>query len=114
VITIAVLAVLSGADGFVAIATYEYAKQECLESFLGSSAGIPYHDTFARVFSALDLAEFDASFQSWVGTLTEHLGIKVIQIDGKTASGSYDRESGLKTLHTVSAWSSEHQMVLRQ
>jgi len=113
VITIAVLAVLSGADGFVAIATYGLAKQEWLESFLDLS-GIPSHDTFARVFAAIDPTEFDASFQGWVDTLTERLGIKVIHIDGKTAKGSYDRESGLKALHTVSAWSREHQMVLGQ
>lgn len=29
---------------------------------------------------------------------------KLISIDGKTARGSYDREEGLKALHTVSAW----------
>jgi len=66
------------------------------------------------VFAAIDPTEFDASFQGWVDTLTERLGIKVIHIDGKTAKGSYDRESGLKALHTVSAWSREHQMVLGQ
>lgn len=114
VITIALLAVLSGADGFVAIETYGRAKQAWLESFLDLAGGIPSHDTFARVFAAIDPTEFAASFQSWVGTLTEHLGIEVVHIDGKTARGSYDRESGLKALHTVSAWSSEHQMVLGQ
>jgi predicted transposase YbfD/YdcC len=114
VITIALLAVLSGADGFVAIETYGKAKQSWLESFLDLPAGIPSHDTFARVFAAIDPQEFEAGFQSWVGVVSAQLGIQVIHIDGKSARGSYDRETGLKALHTVSAWSSEHQMVLGQ
>ncbi|NEO09595.1 hypothetical protein [Moorena sp. SIO3I8] len=36
----------------------------------------------------------------------------MIHIDGKTARGSYDREKKLKALHSVSAWSSEHSLVL--
>lgn len=111
IITIALLAVLSGADGFVAIETYGLAKQEWLSSFLDLSGGIPSHDTFARVFAALDPEAFASSFQSWVSSITERLGINVIHVDGKTSRGSYEREKGLKALHTVSAWSSEHQMV---
>lgn len=44
----------------------------------------------------------------------EKLGVEVVAIDGKTHRGSYDRESQLKALHTVSAWSSEHLLVLGQ
>ena len=50
----------------------------------------------------------------WVNQLTEQLEINVISIDGKTARGSYDRETSLKALHTVSAWASEHHLVLAQ
>jgi hypothetical protein len=49
-----------------------------------------------------------------VQQLTEQLEINLINIDGKTARGSYDREQHLKALHTVSAWSSEHHLVLAQ
>ncbi len=45
IITIGILAVLSGADGFVAIATYGKAKQSWLETFLELPHGIPSHDT---------------------------------------------------------------------
>jgi hypothetical protein len=40
--------------------------------------------------------------------------IELIQIDGKTNRGSYDREKGLKALHTVNAWSSEQGLMLAQ
>ena len=57
IITIAILAVLSGADGFVAIATYGKTKQTWLETFLDLPHGIPSHDTFGRVFGLLDPQE---------------------------------------------------------
>jgi predicted transposase YbfD/YdcC len=38
----------------------------------------------------------------------------VIPIDGKTLKGSYDREQGKTALHIVSAWASEHRLVLGQ
>jgi predicted transposase YbfD/YdcC len=114
IMTIAVFAVLSGADGFVAIETYGKAKQQWLESFLELPYGIPSHDTFARVFAALEPKEFEESFLSWVSSITERLGVEVIHIDGKTAKGCYEREGKLKALHSVSAWSSEHQLVLAQ
>jgi predicted transposase YbfD/YdcC len=114
IVTIAILAVLAGADGFVAIERYGRAKQAWLETFSELPHGIPSHDTFGRVFAALDPSALEASFLAWVSSVTERLGLELIQIDGKTARGSYDREGNLKALHSVSAWSSEHGLVLAQ
>ncbi|NEQ63833.1 MAG: ISAs1 family transposase [Moorea sp. SIO4A1] len=85
IITIAILAVLSGANGFVAIETYGQAKQKWLESFLDLPYGIPSHDTFSRVFAALEPQQFHESFLSWINSITENLTIELIHIDGKTA-----------------------------
>jgi len=49
-----------------------------------------------------------------VQSLVEKLGVEVVAIDGKAHRGSYDRASQLKALHMVSAWSSEHRLVLGQ
>ena len=46
--------------------------------------------------------------------MTEKLSIALIHIDGKSAKGSDDREGKLKALHSMSAWSSEHGLVLAQ
>ncbi len=62
IIAIALFAVLSGADSWVAIETYGNAKQGWLESFLALPNGIPSHDTFARVFARLDPQAFEAIF----------------------------------------------------
>ena len=85
-----------------------------LETFLDLPHGIPSHDTFGRVIGALDPQALEAGFLAWVGRITASLGVELIHIDGKTARGSYDREGNLKALHSVSAWSSEHGLVLAQ
>jgi predicted transposase YbfD/YdcC len=113
-LTIAILAVLSGADGFVAIEVYGKTKQSWLEQFLDLPYGIPSHDTFGRAIGAIEPMALQESFLAWIATIAAKLKIEVIHIDGKTARGSYDREGKLKALHMVSAWSSEHGLVLAQ
>ena len=114
IITIAILAVLSGADGFVAIATYGKAKQKWLETFLELPYGIPSHDTFGRIFAQLKPDELEKGFHNWLEVITEKLNLELIHIDGKTLRGSYGGGKKLKALHSVSAWSSEHSLVLGQ
>jgi predicted transposase YbfD/YdcC len=109
-----ILAVLCGADGFVAIETYGKANQAWLESFLDLPFGIPSHDTFGRVLGMLEPQELQNSFLAWVSSIIEKLGVELIPIDGKTTKGSYDREGQLKARHQVSAWSSEHGLMLAQ
>src|SRR6186713_508834 len=46
VVTIALCAVICGADDFVAIAKYGNTKRDWLSKFLDLSAGIPSHDRF--------------------------------------------------------------------
>jgi predicted transposase YbfD/YdcC len=114
IVAIAILAVLSGANDMVAIETYGKAKQSWLETFLELPNGIPSHDTFSRVLALLDPQLLHECFLSWVQLISDQLEIKLIHIDGKTARGTYDREQSLKALHTVSAWASEHHLVLAQ
>jgi predicted transposase YbfD/YdcC len=114
IIAIALFAVLAGADSWVAIETYGNAKRSWLESWLDLPNGIPSHDTFARVFARLEPEAFEASFQQWVKALVSTLESQLIAIDGKTVKGSYDREGGIKALQLVSAWASEHRLVLGQ
>jgi hypothetical protein len=47
IIAIAILAIISGADGWVAIEAYGNAKYEWLKNFLELRNGIPSHDTFS-------------------------------------------------------------------
>jgi predicted transposase YbfD/YdcC len=85
-----------------------------LETFLDLPNEIPSHDTFARVFARLDPNMLECKFQGWVKLLASSVGATVIAIDGKSARGSYNREKGVSALQLVSAWASEHQLVLGQ
>ena len=114
IITIAILGILCGADGWVAIETYGKAKEEWLSTFLELANGIPSHDTFGRVFSELNPEMLEQNFQAWIEVIAEGLELEVVAIDGKNIRGSYDRESSLKSLTMVSAWSSSHRLVLGQ
>jgi hypothetical protein len=113
-VSIAILATLAGADSFVAIERYGKAKQSWLETFLELPKGIPSHDTFGRVMAMLSSDALETRFLAWVSSISERLGVELVHIDGKTARGSYDQEGQLKALHSVSAWSSEHGLVLGQ
>jgi predicted transposase YbfD/YdcC len=116
IIGLSLLAVLCGAEHWEQIEVYARSKQRWLESFLDLPFGIPSHDTIERVFEHLDGDAFEASFQQWVQLLLESGGdaAKLIALDGKTQRGSYDRTNGLKALHQVSAWASDHRLVLAQ
>jgi predicted transposase YbfD/YdcC len=114
IIAIAILGILCGAEGWVGIETYGKGKEEWLKTFLELPNGIPSHDTFGRIFSQLDPDIFESNFQSWVKVIAGRLGLEIVAIDGKSINGSYDRESSLKSLVMVSAWSSSHKLVLGQ
>ena len=112
IVAIAILAVISGADGWVSIELYGKAKYEWLKGFLELPNGIPSHDTFSRVFARIKPKQFQECFLSWVNSITQKLELEVIAIDGKTMKQSYDRNQSPKPLHIVSAWSASHQLVL--
>ncbi len=114
ILTIAILAVLSGGNGWEDMEIYGVSKQAWLSTFLTLPNGIPSADTFRRVFERINPKQFEQCFERWVQQLVNELGIQVIAIDGKNLRGSYDRESGSKALHLVSAWATEHRLVLAQ
>jgi predicted transposase YbfD/YdcC len=114
VVTIAVCAVLCGADTWVDVELFGRSKETWLRSFLALPHGIPSHDTFGRVFAALDPAAFEAAFLGWVRDHVAGDGERVIAIDGKTLRRSHDRANGTGPLHLVSAWATDHGLVLGQ
>ncbi len=59
--TIAILAVICGADGWVGIETYGQAKYKWWKEFLALPNGIPSHDTLARVFARLNPEQLQQS-----------------------------------------------------
>jgi predicted transposase YbfD/YdcC len=113
-VTIALCAVVCGANDWVAVETFGQAKEAWLRTFLTLPGGIPSHDTFGRVFARLDPTEFQRCFVAWVQAVVGALPPQVVAVDGKTLRGSADRSRGQAALHLVSAWATASGLVLGQ
>jgi predicted transposase YbfD/YdcC len=109
ILTIAVCAVICGANTFIEMEQYGQGKQDKLKTFLELKNGVPSHDTFRRVFMVLDAEAWQGVFFDWTRELVLQATAsptEVMAVDGK-----FSRASGL---HTVSVWASEHHVVLGQ
>lgn len=114
IVTIAICAIICGADNWVDIEQFGKAKQGWLSSFLELPHGIPSHDTFARVFRRLKPEAFQASFQNWTQVLAARLHRQGLAVDGKQLRGSKDGVLDKDGIYMVSAWAQESHLVLAQ
>jgi predicted transposase YbfD/YdcC len=114
IVFLAVCALISGANDFVAMEKFGHTRWAWLQKYLELPNGIPSHDTIGRVFALLDPEQFIACFMNWVEGLQVVTAGQVVSIDGKTARASLDRAKGKHPLHVVSAWVSANRLVLGQ
>lgn len=114
ILTIAICAVIGGANDWVAVEEFGQSKLEWFRKFLPLANGIPSHDTFGRVFAALDPEAFGRCFLSWVQSLAARSQGQVVAIDGKSLRRSFDQASSKAAIHLVSAWASANHLVLGQ
>jgi predicted transposase YbfD/YdcC len=116
ILVIAVCAVVGEAESFEDIALYGRCKQDWLRGFLELPNGIPSHDTFRRVLTLIDAERFERCFLGWVRSVfrPDAAAPRQIAIDGKTVRRSFDRQDGRSPLHLVSAFATEHGLVLAQ
>jgi len=114
IITIAVCAIICGAEDWVGVETFGKAKQHWFSQFLELSNGIPSHDTFNSVFNCLSAKELQKCFASWMHDIFKLTDNEVVAIDGKCLRHSYDRKSGKAAIHMVSAWAHNNRLVLGQ
>src|SRR5512142_2973564 len=120
VVVIALMAVLAGASGPTAIATWAMRKQDFLLKALDLPNGIPRKDVFRRVLMLLKPGAFQACFANWLlslrATAAAATDVKqpILAVDGKTARRSHDRNNGLGALHCVSVWASDFGLSLGQ
>ena len=112
VVFMSICAVICGADDYVAIEHFARGKEDWLRQFLELKHGIPTHDTFGRVFAALDPVAFTDCFLNWVRSIVELSEQEIVAIDGKTLRRSH--EAGGAPLHVVSAFASVNGLVLAQ
>jgi predicted transposase YbfD/YdcC len=113
-VVIALCAVIAGADDWQEIVQFGRERRSWLMRFLDLSAGIPSHDTFERVFAALDPIAFQKCLLAWVQALHEVTRGEVIAIDGKVAREAMARAGDQGPLTLVSAWATANHVCLGQ
>jgi predicted transposase YbfD/YdcC len=114
-LVVAVCAVICGADGWVAVELFGNSKFPWLKTFLDLPAGVPSHDTFGRVFAALDPDAFERCFVAWVNGVAEAADGRLVAIDGKAIRRSFAHgwdKAGMA--HLVSAFVDANRMVFGQ
>jgi len=112
-LVIALCTVLCGGESCVDMADFAEEKEAFLREFLSLANGLPSHDTFSRIFRAVEPEQFRRCFQTFMGRFAETCQ-GVIAIDGKVLRRSFDAASAKSALHMVSAWGCEQRLVLGQ
>jgi predicted transposase YbfD/YdcC len=112
VLVIAVCCLLCVGESFNDMEDFGKAKQDWFKTFLTLRHGIPSHDTFNRVFAALDPKEFLECFLAWTQSVRQAVGQEIVALDGKALRRAIGRDEKVK--YIVSAWAEGNGLVLGQ
>jgi predicted transposase YbfD/YdcC len=114
ILVIGICTVICGGDDYASMHAFGKAKETWLRTILELPSGIPSHDTFWRVFSALDAEQFQACFLEWMAAVSDLTDGEIIALDGKQLRRSHDKSNKKAAIHMVSAWATSNRLVLGQ
>jgi predicted transposase YbfD/YdcC len=112
VLVIAVCTLLCAGESFNDMEDFGRAKEDWFKTFLTLRNGIPSHDTFNRVFAALDPKAFLDCFLRWTQSLRQAVAQEIVALDGKALRRALNRDQSVK--YVVSAWAESNGLVLGQ
>lgn len=113
-LTIAVCAVVCGADDCSEIADFGRAKEPWFRTFLELRHGVPSDDTFRRVLAALEPDALERCLLAWLQGWNAYRRGGHVALDGKSLRRSHDRASGKAAVHMIGAWATEAGLSLGQ
>jgi predicted transposase YbfD/YdcC len=99
-------------ENFTDMEDFGNLKFKWLKTFLELPSDIPSHDTFNRVFSAIDPEVFLECFIEWVAGICTSLDNEIVAIDGKALRGSLNKGESIP--YIVSAWAVRNGLTLGQ
>lgn len=121
---------LTGGRTFQDMEDYAGDHEEWLRTFLELPGGPPSHDTFNRVFSALDSHAFEQALRQWAKgshppdwdmSIPEHPALRHLACDGKSLRGSRKprageagRSSSVETARVINVWAVEQGLSIAQ
>ena len=112
ILIIAVCTLLCGGETFNDMEDFGCAKEDWFKTFLRLRSGIPTHDTFNRVFAALNPQEFLEAFLKWTQSLRKVVHQEIVAVDGKALRRALNRGQSMQ--YIVSAWAEGNGLVLGQ
>lgn len=112
ILVISICTFLCSGESFNDMEEFGYAKYDWLKTFLELPNGIPTHDTFNRVFAALDPQKFLESFLRWTQGLRTAVAGEIVAMDGKALRRALNKGESIP--YIVSAWAVENGLVLGQ
>ena len=84
ILVLTILAVICGADNWVAVTDFGQSKYEWLKTCLELPNGIPSHDIIGDLYQRLDPKQLQDGFISWINPLVKVRSGEIVAIDGKT------------------------------
>ena len=96
ILVIAVCTLLCGGESFNDMEEFGQAKYEWFKTFLTLRNGIPSHDTFNRVFAALDPKEFLDCFLRWTQSLRIAVAQEIVALDGKALRRALNHDQSIQ------------------
>jgi predicted transposase YbfD/YdcC len=111
-LTIALCTILCGGDSFYDMEEFGEVRLDWLKTFLRLRNGAPTHDTYNRVFQALDPESFGDVLARWTQSVRRVLGGEVVALDGKAVRRALNRGEDARVI--VSAWATESGLLLGQ
>lgn len=111
-LVIAICTLLCGGESFNDMEDFGHAKHDWFKTFLTLRNGIPSHDTFNRLFAALDPKAFGQCFIDWTQSLRQAIAQEIVALDGKALRRAIAADQSIK--YVVSAWAQGNELVLGQ
>jgi predicted transposase YbfD/YdcC len=111
-LVIAVCTLLCAGESFNDMEDFGNAKYAWFKTFLTLRNGIPSHDTFNRLFAALDPKAFLDCFLRWTQSLRRAVAQEIVALDGKALRRALNADQSVK--YVVSAWAESNGLVLGQ
>ena len=111
-LVIAVCTLLCAGESFNDMEDFGHAKHAWFKTFLTLRNGIPSHDTFNRLFAALDPKAFLDCFLRWTQSLRQAVPQEIVALDGKALRRALNADQSVK--YVVSAWAESNGLVLGQ
>jgi predicted transposase YbfD/YdcC len=112
ILVVALCTILCGGDSFYDMEEFAQVRLPWLKTFLRLRNGAPSHDTFNRVFQALDASALADSLSRWTQSVRAFLGGEVVALDGKSVRRALNRGEDFRVI--VSAWATESGLLLGQ